>query len=94
MDMDPRGGWFLVNSMGYTIEEMGYHVEAQAEFEANATLFAASKGLLAALQVARPHVLDICEHNERVNNGRPSELDRNDLAQIDAAIARALGKVE
>lgn len=50
--------------------------------------------LLSALKVAREHVVSIAEHNERVNGGKRSEMDRADLEIIDAAIAAAEPKGE
>ena len=45
--------------------------------------------VLDALRVAHVHVLEVCEHNERVNGGARSEDDRRDLDQIEAAITKA-----
>ena len=45
--------------------------------------------MIDALIVAHNQVLGVCEHNERLNNGLPSELDRADLKQIEQALKKA-----
>lgn len=39
-----------------------------------------------ALEVSRDQVLAVCEHNEGVNGGYLSVVDRKDLGQIDRAL--------
>ena len=45
--------------------------------------------MIDALIVAHNQVLGVCEHNERLNNGLPSKLDRADLKQIEQALKKA-----
>ena len=45
--------------------------------------------MIDALVVAYKQVLGVCEHNERLNNGIPSELDRADLNQIEQSLIKA-----